>query len=170
MKGSSQQQNGPVCRQAGFTLIELLMVVGIIGILFTMATINLVRAQHTVSVSATVDQLVADLRTQQTKAMTGANDTTGNPNSYGVSFTVSGYKLFQGTSDPGDGTDFAVTPHGVTFSTNLPGNMIDFAQRSGEMCSNACGPYAVTVKNANGTEQRVLTVNKYGVVTDNQLE
>src|SRR5690348_3412748 len=93
--------------QAGFTLIELVIVLGIVGILFSIATINLVSTQHTTSVSAATDELVADMQTQQTKAMTGTKDTNGNPSSYGVHFTNSSYSLFQGTSDPTDTTDFA---------------------------------------------------------------
>lgn len=158
-------------QEKGFTLLELLIVVGIIGILFTIATINLVRTQHTTSLSAATDELVADLRLQQTKAMTGSRDTTGNPNSYGISFTSSGYKLFQGTSDPNDSTDFAVTPTGITFTTNLPSSSLVFSERSGVFANYVNGTtYTITVKNTNGTEQRVLTVNKYGVITGNQLQ
>lgn len=156
-------------RQKGFTLLELLVVIGIIGILFTIATVNLVGSERSASVSATVDELIADMHTQQTKAMTGTNDTTGNPNSYGIRFSGSSYSLFQGTSDPQDSTDFAVTPTGITFTTNLPSNAIVFSERSGEFFNYVSGTtYTITVKNSNGSEQKVLTVNKYGIVTSIQ--
>lgn len=154
--------------ERGFTFIELILVIGIIGILFSIATFNLVRTQHMASVSATVDTLIADMRSQQTKAMVGSKDTTGVANSYGVHFTSSSYILFQGTSDPGGSSDFTVTPEGVTFTTNLPSNMIVFGQRSGEFTNYVSGTYTVTIRNANGTEQRQLTVNKYGIVTNIQ--
>lgn len=155
-------------QQKGFTLLELLVVVGIIAILFGMATINLVRTQHNASVSAVVDELLADIRTQQTKAMIGAKDTIGNSNSYGIHITSNSYILFQGTTDPGDGTDFTVNPTGITFTTNLPSNMIVFAKRSGVFSNYVSGTYTITVQNAYGIEQKTLTINRYGVVTNIQ--
>lgn len=152
-------------KEKGFTLIELLLVMGIMGILFGLATFNLVRTQRFASVSATVDQLVSDLRVQQTKAMMGTKDTTGNANSYGIHVTGSTYILFQGSTDPNDSSDFTVSQDGITFSTNLPSNMIIFGKRSGEFSNYVSGPYSITVKNANGTEQKILYINKYGVVT-----
>lgn len=151
--------------QAGFTILELLVVMGIIASLFGLATINLVRAQHNASVSATVDQLVSDLRVQQTKAMMGTKDTTGSANSYGIHVTGNSYSLFQGTSDPADGSDFTVTPTGVTFTTNLPNSILVFGHMSGEFSNYVTGPYSITVKNVNGTEQKTLYINRYGVVT-----
>lgn len=154
--------------QKGFTIIELMVVIGIIGIILGIITIDLLRTQHTASVSATVDALVADMRLQQTKTMVGTKDTTGNPNSYGIHFSSGSYALFQGTTDPADSTDFVVSATGITFSSNLPNGMIVFAQRSGEFSNYVSGTYTITVRNTNGTEQKQLTVNRYGVVTSIQ--
>jgi len=154
--------------QRGFTLIELLLVIGIMGILFTMATFSLVNTQRFANINATVDQLVTDLRAQQTKAMIGSKDTTGVENSYGISFSSSAYDLFQGAS-PVSG-DFTVTPAGITFTNTLTSNKSVFGERSGEICANTCGPYTVTVKSSSSTQQRVLTINKYGVVISNVLQ
>ena len=152
----------------GFTLVELLVVMGIIGTLFGMVTISLLRAQHTASVSAVADQLVSDMRAQQAKALSGTHDTTGGPNSYGVHVTSSSYSLFQGATDPSDQTDYTVSPTGIAFSTNLPNNMIDFQERSGEFSGYVSGPYTITVTSAYGTEQKVITINRYGVITSIQ--
>jgi prepilin-type N-terminal cleavage/methylation domain-containing protein len=170
MQRLRHQQSRLILRGSkGFTLIELILVVGIIAILFSMATINLVRAQHVATVSATVDQLIADMRAQQTKAMTGGKDTNGNPNSYGIHVLSNGYTLFQGTSDTGDPSDFAVNPTGITFTSNLPSSWLVFSERSGEFSNYVNGTtYTITVKNTNGTEQKVLTINKYGIVTSIQ--
>lgn len=161
MDGLPQTRNG-------FTLVELLVVIGIIGTLFGMITVSLLRAQHTASISAVADQLVSDMRAQQTKAMSGTHDTNGNPNSYGVHVTSSSYMLFQGTTDPSDQTDYTVSPTGVTFSTNLPSNIVDFQERSGEFSGYVSGPYTITITSAYGTEQKVITVNRYGVITSIQ--
>lgn len=152
----------------GFTLVELLVVMGIIGTLFGMVTISLLRAQHTASVSAVADQLVSDMRAQQTKAMSGTRDTTGSPNSYGVHVASSSYILFQGATDPSDQTDYTVSPTGIAFSTNLPNNMIDFQEHSGEFSGYVSGPYTITVTSAYGTEQKIITINRYGVITSIQ--
>ena len=151
--------------QRGFTLLELLVVIGIIGVLFGMATISLLQTQHRASVSSAVDQLISDLHTQQTKAMIGTKDTTGNANSYGVHISASSYVLFQGTTDPQDATDFTVSPESIVLSTTAPSSSIDFAHGSGEIGG---GPYTITVKNAYGTQQKVITIDRYGVVTSVQ--
>ena len=145
--------------QKGFTLVELLVVMGIIATLIGLSTVSLLRTQHNATVSSAVDQLVSDLRVQQTKAMTGSKDTTGNSNSY---------TLFQGITDPGDATNFAVNLEGITFTTNLPSNIIVFARQSGRFSNYVSGTYTITVANSYGTEQKILTVNKYGVITNIQ--
>lgn len=167
MEGPLKKQQGPACRQAGFTFIELLLVVGIIGILLGLATINLVTAQHNATVSAAVDQLVSDLKSQQTKAMTGAQDATGSQNSYGVHITTNNYILFQGISDVNASGDFSVSQPGISFSTNLPNSSIVFGEHSGE-ADFGTGYYTITITNTNGTESKTLTINKYGVITSKQ--
>lgn len=152
----------------GFTLVELLVVIGIIATLFGLVTVSLLRTQHGASVSAATDGLVSDLRVQQTKAMMGTKDTNGNENSYGIHVSSNSYILFQGITDPGDSSDFTVSPSAITFTTNLPNNIIVLAERSGEFSNYASGPYTITVKNMYGTEQKVITINRYGVVTNVQ--
>jgi prepilin-type N-terminal cleavage/methylation domain-containing protein len=154
--------------EKGFTIVELLIVMGIIATLFGLATISLVRTQHVASVSAAVDQLVADMRSQQTKAMTGTKDTTGNANSYGIHITANNYVLFQGAADPGDSTNFTVRLDGIALTTNLPGNLLVFAKNSGKFSNYVSGTYTITVTNSYGTEQKIVTINRYGVITSIQ--
>ena len=154
--------------QKGFTLVELLVVMGIIATLIGLSTVSLLRTQHNATVSSAVDQLVSDLRVQQTKAMTGSKDTTGNSNSYGIHINANSYTLFQGITDPGDATNFAVNLEGITFTTNLPSNINVFARQSGRFSNYVSGTYTITVANSYGTEQKILTVNKYGVITNIQ--
>lgn len=152
----------------GFTLVELLIVMGIIATLIGLSTISLLRTQHNATVSSAVDQLVADMRSQQTKAMMGTKDSTGNANNYGVHIASHSYILFQGLTDPSDSTDFAVTLQGITFTTNLPSNIIVFAKSSGKFSNYVSGTYTITAANSFGTEQKIITVNRYGVVTNIQ--
>lgn len=162
--------------QRGLTLIELLVVMGIIAVLFGMATISLVRTQHNASVSSAADQLVSDLRVQQTRAMSGTTDADGNSNSYGIYFPPSAtgtYILFRGTaySSSDSHSNLIVAPAGVTFtnsitfSNNLPSNAIVFNQRTGEFNGYTTGPYTIKIANSYGTESRTITIDRYGVVT-----
>ncbi|MEK9201506.1 MAG: prepilin-type N-terminal cleavage/methylation domain-containing protein, partial [Patescibacteria group bacterium] len=84
-------------RQSGYTLIELVIVMGIIVLLFGFTTINLGGVARVTSVNETVDLLTADIRGQQTKAMTGSGDGTSG-SSYGIYFQTDQYTLFRGTT------------------------------------------------------------------------
>lgn len=142
----------------GFTLLELLIVMGIASILLSLTTINLVKVQHNVSVSAASDTLIADLKSQQIKAMSGAS----NGGSFGIHFTSSNsYILFHGTYVEGDPTNFSISlddPFKV--SSTFPDNNIVFSKVSGEVA----GPNTITIINTAGGEQQRLSVNKYGVI------
>lgn len=144
-------------RNSGFTLLELLVVMGLLAILLGLSTISLVKVQRNASVGATVDTLIADMRNQQTKAMSGS---AGGGN-YGISFNSSNsYILFHGSS-PGGPDDFAVTlDDPISVSTSFPGNVIVFTKASGEVASEN----TITINNTAGTETKILTVNKLGVV------
>lgn len=143
----------------GFTLVELLITIGIATILLGLTTINLVNVQKNTSVGATVDTLIADMRNQQTKAMSGGAE-GGN---FGIFFNSSNsYTLFHGSSYvPGDPTNFTVTlDDPISVSSTYPGNVIIFSQGNGEVGSEN----TITINNTAGTEQKTLTVNRLGVV------
>ncbi len=158
--------------QVGFTIIELLVVIGIIATLFGLATINLVKTQHNANVNAAVDQLLSDIKVQQTRAMTGAEDKNNKGNSYGIHFTGSSYILFQGTSyNISDTTNFPVSPDATSFSNTLPAamnNSIVFNQLSGEINGFVAGKNTIVVTNSAGSESRTITINQYGIVTNVQ--
>lgn len=153
--------------QRGYTFVELLVSIGIIGTLLGIVTINLVRAQSNASVTATVDRLIADMREQQTKAMVGSNDGTGNGNSYGIYFLSDRYILFEGTSyNSSNSANFTVSPSNGSILTNItfPGSTLIFSQQSGEVSGFTQGSNTVTIQSASGSEQKTLTVNRYGTV------
>ncbi|MBI2040456.1 hypothetical protein HYT18_05305 [Candidatus Microgenomates bacterium] len=143
----------------GLTLVELLIVIGIATILLGLTTINLVRVQQNTSLGAVSDILIADLKSQQMKAMSGAN----GGGSFGIHFTSSNsYTLFKGSNyvPPGDFTVTLEDP--ISVSTTYPGNEIVFSKTSGEVD----GEHTITITNSAGGEQQTLTVNKLGVVKD----
>jgi type II secretory pathway pseudopilin PulG len=151
----------------GFTILELLLIMGITSLLLGIITINLVKVQHNTSISGAVDTLLADMKGQQIKAMSGASVNSASGDSYGVSFQGNKYVLFHGTTDPNDSTDFSV-PLDTSITVSIsPSNPLVFSQLSGEVCSSTC-QYTITLTNTAGNETKIITVNRYGVVTNIQ--
>lgn len=154
-------------KDKGFTLLELLMVIGVATILMGFVTINLVKVQHNTSVSAVTDTLIADLKNQQIKAMTGAS-TAGSADNYGVFFSSSNkYTLFHGlTYNPADSTNYTVTlDDNSQVSSTFQSNVVIFTHISGEVLNFSNAQNTITVKNTSGGEQQTLTINKLGVIT-----
>ena len=149
----------------GFTLIELLIVIGITTILLGLSTINLVKVQQKTTLTAVSDTLIADLKSQQIKAMKGASPDGSGGNAYWVYFTNSNeYILFSGSVyNPTDPKNFTVSlDEPITISLN-PDNIVIFSQVSGEAVN---GPNAITLTNTAGGEEQTITINKFGVITD----
>lgn len=152
--------------QSGFTLIELVVVMGIIFMLFGFVSFNLIGVQRKVSVNSTVDVLISDMASQQTKAMLGVGLSSGN--SYGIYFEDNKYTLFDGTiyssSDPNNFT-VSLSP-GILFTNiTFPSNSIVFSPRSGEMKDFSNGQNTITIFDSEGTKTETITINKYGVVS-----
>ena len=157
--------------EKGYTLAELLVTIGIIFTLFGLIMVDLLATQHKASINATVETMIADMRSQQTKAMTGINDGSGNGNSYGIHLSASSYVLFRGNSyvanDSGNFTlnlDKGSNLNSVLFSNN---NII-FLEQSGEVSGYSTNSASFVVKSIGGKEQKTVTINRYGVVTSIQ--
>ena len=118
----------------GFTLPELLIVMGIVAILTTLATVNLLRPQHQATTAAAVDTLMADMRLYQLKAMLRDTQDMGS---------------FNATVEPP-----------LQVSTTFPNNQIVFQAGSGEIA----GSNTITITNPNGPTTTTLTINRYGTI------
>jgi len=153
----------------GFALIELIVVIGMLAILLGFMTINIFGVQKRTVVTGTVDTLVADFRSQQTKAMTGV--TSGGsttPTSYGIWFASDRYILFQGTSyNPNATTNSVIIlDPSVTFgSISLPNSSVIFATTSGEIVGYNAQLNSVTLSQTDVNMSRTIHVNQYGVIT-----
>lgn len=147
----------------GFTLVELLISIGIVSLLLGLTTINLLNVQRTTSVTAALEKLNADMKSQQIKAMNGA----GSGGSFGVHLSSNTYILFHGASyNPNDPTNSQVLlDSNIALSSTFTGDTVVFDQRTGEVCLLACTKM-ITVRNTSGTEQQTMTLNRYGTVTD----
>lgn len=147
--------------ESGFTVVELALVMAVFFILVGLATVNLFNFQHKSQLSATVASFLADYKEQQIKAMVGDTNGTTTPSAYGVHLETGSYTLFRNNY----GTDnFTISlPSGTQFSTtSFPSSQVIFAQGSGEV---ATGTNTITIKDTTDGNQKVITINKYGVVT-----
>ncbi|MGA2150643.1 MAG: type II secretion system protein [Geobacteraceae bacterium] len=73
-------------RRAGFTLVELVVVMAIVGILLTLATLYFSKMTTTRNIEKETRQLLADINAARTQAMFGKQPTaiTFQPNSYTI--------------------------------------------------------------------------------------
>jgi type II secretory pathway pseudopilin PulG len=154
----------------GFTILELLVIMGITSILVGIVTINLLKVQHNTSVSSAVDTLIADIKGQQIKAMNGAQASSNGD--YGIYFdpTHTKYILFHGTTYvPADSSNFPVVlESSISVSSTFPNSIVVFSKPSGEVANFLSPNNTITLTNTAGSEQAVITVNRYGVVTQIQ--
>lgn len=154
-------------KQKGFTLIELVIIMGILLLLFGFVMVNLLQEENIVSVNASVDILISDISSQQTKAMVGKSDGVSSGNSYGIYFESDRYTLFKGnTFSATDSANFTVMlDENIVFNNvTFPNNIIVFSSLSGEVSGFTDGNNTITVANVQGQEIKTITINRYGVI------
>lgn len=144
---------------SGFTLPEVVIVIGIMLTMLGIGTLALVRAQNQNYLSSTLDSFIADLREQQIKAMVGETEGSGSAASYGIHFEGTSYTLFRGSY--GTGNLVVTLPPTVQITTTFGNSRILFAQANGEVG----GTGTITFFNTANNEQKIVTVNRYGVIT-----
>jgi prepilin-type N-terminal cleavage/methylation domain-containing protein len=167
VRGVFGPMSGKPLRDAGFTLVELLVVMGLVAVLAGLVTINLVRPQTSSSLTGTVNTLIADLRSQQLKAMAGDSMSATSAQAHGVYVQTSQYTVFKGTVYSGADTEnMAVLPDGVTFSTTFPSSQVVFVKGTGEVDGFVNGSNTITITNTTGSA-KIITINRYGVPTVN---
>ncbi|MGH9856853.1 MAG: pilus assembly FimT family protein [Acidobacteriota bacterium] len=150
-------------KMRGFTLIEIILVMSVAFILLGIATVNLSNFQHESQLSAVSNTFLADLREQQTKAMAGDTEGSGQNANYGVHFETNSYTLFRGALGT---ANFAIDiPKTINISTSSDNNQIIFAKGSGEVVGFTDGENTITLTDIVDQTQQVITFNRYGVVT-----
>ena len=153
--------------QSGFTLIELVVVFGILLMISGLVTFSLISNQRIASVTSAIDGLVSDMSSQQTKAMLGAGASNGI--SYGIYFQADKYVLFQGKIyDPLDTNNFTVEiDSGLTISSILLSNPLIFSAGTGTVSAFLNGQdNSISIQDKQGTKTEALTINRYGVITE----
>lgn len=129
----------------GFTLIEIIVVLGILATILGIGYVRAVGIERRAPVTATVNTFIADLRAVQTKAMTA-----GNQNSYSISIA-----------------DYP-TPANIAITTTFAGSLITFAKGSGDISGFSSGNNTVTITQTLTGEHKIITINRYGAVTQVQ--
>lgn len=152
--------------QKGFSLIEVLLVMGIFVLLAGLGFTSLLNVKDTSFSSSAVYTLVADIKNQQIKAMTGDTEGRGTPDTYGVYIQSSQYVLFHGqVYSATDSSNFSVSaPQGYTLSSTFSGDKIIFASGSGEIQNFTSGQDTIRLTNTVTNQQSTLQLNKYGVI------
>ena len=134
----------PAGRQ-GFTIIEVLVVLTIFITLMAIGYVSVVGIERRAPITATVNTLIADLRSQQTQAMSGGSQGTGvSIQSISYTFIPSG----RVTS----------LPENITLSP--AGTILYFANGSGDTAGAT-----LTVTQTLTGEHKTVTINRYGAVT-----
>ena len=152
----------------GFTLIELLVVMGILAVLFTYGSINLLSLQNKTYLNSNLITLVSDIQRQQQKSMLGETFGGANTFNFGIYFEPSQYTLFQGTVfSPSDPTNLIIPlERNIQLSSiTFPSSLLVFTKGSGEVVGFVAGSNSVQLRDAMTGDQKTITFNKYGVIT-----
>lgn len=153
--------------QAGLTLVELLIVVGILGLLFSITFISIFNVRVISTNSSTASVITSDLKNQQIKAMVGDTEGRGVPDNYGVKILTNQYVLFHGVNyNPNDTTNFPVpVENGYTLSTTFANGTLLFASESGEIVGFLPAQNTITLTNTTTGKTKTIHFNKYGTIT-----
>ena len=152
---------------SGFTLPEIIVVIGVMMVLLSLSSVNLLSIYGKTSLGTKVSTLVSDLKQQQLKSMVGDTEGESSADSYGIYFEQNRYILFKGTSYSGsDPLNFAINlDSDLQFSTiAFPQSQIVFSQGSGEITGYASDSNTVTLTNIRTSDVKTLELNRYGVV------
>jgi len=152
----------------GFTLIETIIAITVFLIFLGMVTLNILNIEPRSANVLNTSTIIADIKTQQLKAMTGAtfNSLTSN---FGIFFETDKYTLFAGDSyQEGHASNVVITlPINTTLSnTAFPGGTIIFLKNSGEINNFVNGANTLTFNNSISNESKTIIFNKLGVITD----
>lgn len=154
--------------QKGFTLVEFLLVMSIFAVMAGIATVNLFSFQHKSQLNATLNTFTADMKEQQTKAMSGDSGGNTTVENYGINFDPSNhrYVLFRNTYSSSNSANFVVSvPQSLQITTTFPNSQLVFQKGSGEINGYSSSSATITLLDTMNNDQRVLRLNKYGVIT-----
>jgi prepilin-type N-terminal cleavage/methylation domain-containing protein len=153
--------------QKGFSLVELLISVTIFAMLIGIITLNLNTAQHKATISTSLETLLTDLNQQQIKAMVGDTEGRTDADNYGIHFDSTSYTLFHGTYSGSETTNFSIIlPTIQQITTTFPSSQVIFQKGSGNVVGfDPNNENTITLSDTVNGEQKVIELNRFGVVT-----
>lgn len=157
--------------QRGLTLVELMVVIGILAMFFSLTLVNLTNIVPRANVTTATDVLVADLKQQQQKSMSGETGTataSGNAQPYGIHIDSNQYVLYSGVTYSAVSASNAAVPvsEALELTTTFPSSNILFNKGSGEVSGYTSSTSAtITVRDTVLNQQRTIRLNKLGVIT-----
>ncbi len=162
-------QNHLTLDKKGFTLVELLLVMGIIGLLLAVSSLLLLNLIPKASLTTQAEKLVAELRNQQLRAMTGQIGSAGTVQSQGAYFTADRYVLFSGTSyNVADPENFEIIlDQPLQIESALPASQVVFLAGSGEIDTYDSDRDRITIRNPSSNESVAIEFNQYGIIDVN---
>lgn len=154
-------------KHAGFTFIEVIVVVAIFLTLIGLTITNPLNLRESTSINAFVYTLITDIKNQQIKAMVGDTEGRGTPDTYSIYIEPAKYTLFHGQNySQSDSSNFSITvADQYQLLTTFPESKIVFSAGSGEIVGFVQNQDTITIRDARTGQQKVITINKYGVVT-----
>lgn len=145
------------------TIVELLVVMGIFSVLAGVVFVNLIAPLNRSYTASSLETLLADIKAQQVKSMTGSSQ----GQSHGVYFGNNFYTTFTGSAyNSNDASNITTTLSSgvkVTDST-IPSSTLVFIATTGEIAGFSGTAYQFTLKNTNNNQAKVVTINRYGAL------
>jgi type II secretory pathway pseudopilin PulG len=152
----------------GFVLIELVVVFAMIAALIGLTYTNVFSSGRKATLAGTIETLVTDIRSQQTKAMSSVPVGGAVPVGYGIHFEPTMYSLFSGlTYNPSDPANavISIDPRETFITISLPDNNIVFAAQSGIFTGYSPTQRSIVLYHMDSGEMKTIEVNQYGVIT-----
>jgi prepilin-type N-terminal cleavage/methylation domain-containing protein len=148
-----------------FTFIELLLVLAIVAVLTSIASITLSNLVPKANLFTTTDVLLAEIRHQQLRSMNREKNSDELASEYGVHIQQHQYTLFSGNVYDADDPENLVTEveAPLELATNFPDQSIIFAQGSGEIENFAENFNEINVVDTSTGQIETITFNPYGV-------
>jgi len=150
----------------GFTLIELLLVIGLLAIVLTISSINLIKPQRHANLNSAIQSVVSSIAEAQNRSATGDASIDSQTKNWGVHFEPTTYTLFAGSYQVGNPNNFEQTlPQNISFSTiTFPNREIIFEKVSGEVLGFNQNASQIVVTDSISGNSVTLSINKLGAV------
>lgn len=152
----------------GFTFIETLVVISITLTLLGLASMSMLGSQRSANLTEAIDIFIADMRSQQVKAMTGETILGVQSSGYGIYVESNRYVLFSGnTYNAADTTNASVPFKSPVYASSIgfPNQTIVFLAQSGEVSNFVQGSNTISISEQNSSKTKTIYINPYGVIT-----